>query len=124
MTTSGVSAINAFVPAKDLEKSKRFYIDLGFRQLWSGGDACGLVIDGYELILQHFYVKDHAENFMMQLKVKDVACWWERIQSLGLKEKYQLGTVKPPALQPWGLVVLYISDPTGVLWHIAGDPKK
>jgi uncharacterized glyoxalase superfamily protein PhnB len=124
MTTSGVSSINAFVPARDMEKSKRFYIDLGCREIWSSGDACGLEIDGCGFILQHFYVKDHAENFMMQLRVKDVASWWQRIQALGLKERYQLGTAKPPALQPWGLVVLYISDPTGVLWHIAEDPRK
>jgi uncharacterized glyoxalase superfamily protein PhnB len=26
---------------------------------------------------------------------------------------------KAPKLQPWGLRVLYLSDPTGVLWHIA-----
>jgi|HubBroStandDraft_6_1064221.scaffolds.fasta_scaffold3410890_1 uncharacterized glyoxalase superfamily protein PhnB len=25
----------------------------------------------------------------------------------------------PPALQQWGLRVLYLTDPTGVLWHIA-----
>jgi uncharacterized glyoxalase superfamily protein PhnB len=30
---------------------------------------------------------------------------------------------KPPTLQPWGLRVLYLSDPTGVLWHIADDRK-
>ena len=30
---------------------------------------------------------------------------------------------KPPALQPWGLRVLYLTDPTGVLWHIAEERK-
>ena len=61
---------------------------------------------------------------MMQLIVEDVNAWWERIQSLGLQEKYQLGMCSAPAMQPWGLLILYITDPTGVLWHIAEIPKK
>jgi uncharacterized glyoxalase superfamily protein PhnB len=24
---------------------------------------------------------------------------------------------KPPQMQPWGIVVCYVVDPTGVLWH-------
>jgi len=119
-----VSSIVAFVPAKDFEKSKNFYLDLGFDQIWGDGSACGLRIDGQTIILQNFYVKDHSENFMMQLVVDDATAWWERIQALGLKEKYQLGMANPPAMQPWGIVVLYITDPTGVLWHIAEVPKK
>ena len=30
---------------------------------------------------------------------------------------------KPPQMQPWGIRVLYLSDPTGVLWHIT-DMRK
>jgi hypothetical protein len=30
---------------------------------------------------------------------------------------------KAPALQPWGIRVLYLADPSGVLWHIADRPK-
>ena len=118
-----VSAITAFVPARDFAKSRSFYLDLGFQQTWGDDAACGLQIDGHKIILQNFYVKDHSENFMMQLIVDDANAWWERIQALGLKEKYQLGMASPPALQPWGLKVLYITDPTGVLWHIAEAPK-
>jgi uncharacterized glyoxalase superfamily protein PhnB len=61
---------------------------------------------------------------MMSLRVDDVNAWWERIQALGLKEKYQLGIASPPAMQPWGILVLYLTDPSGVLWHIAEIPKK
>jgi Glyoxalase/Bleomycin resistance protein/Dioxygenase superfamily len=123
MTRPRVNAITAFVPSRDFARSKAFYLDLGFEQTWSDASACGLQMDGHHIILQNFYVKDLAENFMMQLVVDDVAAWWERIQSLGLKEKFQLGTAKAPAMQPWGLVVLYLSDPAGVLWHIAEAPK-
>lgn len=124
MSQPRVNAVTAFVPSKDIALSKQFYLDLGFQLTWDGDGACGLEIDGHGIILQNFYVKEHAENFMMSLGVDDADAWWERIQSLGLPEKYKLGMAKPPTLQPWGLRVLYLTDPTGILWHIAERPKE
>jgi uncharacterized glyoxalase superfamily protein PhnB len=66
-------------------------------------------------------VKDWAENFMMQLVVDDADAWWSHIRGLDLVKGYSLGILKPPAMQPWGLRVLYLSDPSGVLWHIADE---
>lgn len=54
------------------------------------------VRSGQGIILQNCHLKEHAENFMMQLVVSDAKAWWERIHALGLKRKYQLGTIKPP----------------------------
>ena len=61
---------------------------------------------------------------MMSLNVEDPDEWWRHIESIGLKEKYPGIMARPPAMQPWGLRVLYLSDPTGVLWHIAEQPHK
>ena len=116
--------LKAFVPAKDFALSRRFYLDLGFTEKWGNDQAAELQLGGFRFLLQNFYVKEHAENFMMHLMVENADDWWERVQSLGLKEKYSLYMAKPPALQPWGLRVLYLTDPTGVLWHIADRPKK
>jgi uncharacterized glyoxalase superfamily protein PhnB len=115
---SKVLSIRAFIPARDMDVARSFYKDLGFRELWGDDSACGMQIDDCGIILQKFYVKEHAGNFMMTLNVADLDAWWRHIQALGLKEKYGLGTVKEPTMQPWGVRVLYISDPTGVLWHI------
>ena len=51
--------------------------------------------------------------------VDDADAWWKRIEEAGLKPKYPGITAKPPTMQPWGLRVLYLTDPSGVLWHIA-----
>jgi catechol 2,3-dioxygenase-like lactoylglutathione lyase family enzyme len=123
MSRSKVLSIRAFIPAKDLDVSRRFYQDLGFRQIWGDDSACGMEVDGCGIILQRFYVKEHAENFMMALNVEDLDAWWRYIQTLGLKEKYGLGLVKEPQMQPWGIRVLYLCDPTGVLWHVAEYSK-
>jgi uncharacterized glyoxalase superfamily protein PhnB len=119
MSTSKVIDLKAFLPAKDLAISKQFYLDLGFRVVWDSGDACELEIENHRFILTNVYVKQHAENSMMSLHVDDADAWWEHITNIGLQAKYQLGMARPPALQPWGLRVLYLSDPSGVLWHIA-----
>lgn len=124
MSRSKANSIRAFVPARDLEASKRFYQDLGFEQIWGDDSACGMQLDDCEIILQKFYVKEHAENFMMALGVENVDTWWDHIVANGLKEKHGLGMAKAPEMQPWGIRVLYICDPTGVLWHIAEYSRR
>ena len=119
MLRSKALSIRAFLPARDLAVSRRFYQDLGFQELWGDDSACGMQLDGCGIILQRFYVKDHAENFMMSLNVENVDAWWRHIEASGLREKYGLGMARPPEMQPWGFRVLYLTDPTGVLWHIA-----
>ncbi len=111
--------IKAFVPSRDLAKSIEFYSLLGFRTNWAYEDAAEMQIGSFRFLLQRFYVKEHAENFMMSLGVEDADAWWRHIQSIGLREKYPDIMLRAPAMQPWGIRVLYMSDPTGTLWHIA-----
>jgi len=124
MTVPRVTDLKAFVPARDLALSRQFYLDLGFTEKWGNDEVCELELGGFRFLLQNFYVEEHAENFMMHLMVEDADEWWERIKALRLAEKYSLYMAKPPTLQPWGLRVLYLTDPTGVLWHIADRPAS
>lgn len=64
-------------------------------------------------------MQQFAENFMMHLMVDDADAWWKHVEGAKLAAKYPGIMAKAPAVQPWGLRVLYLSDPTGVLWHIA-----
>jgi hypothetical protein len=58
------------------------------------------------------------------LPAEDYALAKQFLQDKKIAEKYPDITTKPPTLQPWGLRVLYLSDPSGVLWHIADDRKS
>lgn len=107
-----------FVPAKDFDLSKRFYETLGFQKLLDGEVAI-FALGATSFLLQRYYQKDWAENFMMQLMVDDVDAWWDHIQSLDLPGKFAVAAPKPPTLQPWGLRISYVVDPSGVLWHVA-----
>ena len=112
--------LNAFVPSRDFDLSKQFYSDLGFTLVWGNNEIAQFQIGSFRFLLQaNFYVKEHAGNFMMSLMVENADEWWDHIERVGLKEKYDLQMAKAPAMQPWGIRVLYLSDPSGVLWHIA-----
>lgn len=123
MLSNSVRELNAFVPAKNLNLAKQFYLDIGFELVFSNDDIAKFSIGSFSFLLQKFYVKEHSENFMMSIMVEDADLWWEHFEKIGLREKYPSMMLKPPAMQPWGIRVLYLSDPTGVLWHIQ-DTKK
>jgi len=124
MLPSPVKDLKAFVPARDLEISRQFYADLGFTINWSNEDIAEIQIGSFRFLLQRFYVAEHAGNFMMSLAVDDADAWWEFIQRIDFAKKYPGIMCKPPQMQPWGIRVLYLSDPTGVLWHITEMRKS
>ncbi len=115
---SGTEVARPFLPAKDFETSRAFYEALGFPKLLDGDVAIfGVGAGGF--ILQRYYQEDWAKNCMMQLMVDDLDAWWARMQSLDLPTKFRVQPPRAPAMQPWGLRVAYLFDPSGVLWHIA-----
>jgi catechol 2,3-dioxygenase-like lactoylglutathione lyase family enzyme len=124
MLPSPIIDMKAFVPAKDLAVSKAFYTDLGFTINWSNDEIAELQIGSFRFLLQKFYVAEHAGNFMMALNVEDANAWWDYIQQKELPKKYPGIMCKPPQMQPWGVRVLNLSDPTGVLWHISDNRKS
>ena len=123
MIPSPVVDLKPFVPAKNFELAKQFYLDLGFTLNFGNNEIAEFQIGEFRFLLQPFYVKEHSDNYMMSLSVEDADEWWRHIERIGLRTKYPGIMVKPPELQPWGLRVLYLSDPTGVLWHIADRPN-
>jgi hypothetical protein len=116
---AGTELARPFLPAKDFGLSKRFYEALGFEKLLDASDVAIFRMGLGSFLLQSYYQKDWAENFMMQLMVDDLDAWWFHIQSLDLSARFGVAAPKAPALQPWGLRIAYITDPSGVLWHVA-----
>jgi len=110
--------VRPFIPAKVFDLSKRFYETLGFEKVFDGEVAIFNVGSG-GFILQNYYQKGWAENFMMQLMVDDLDAWWEHVSALDLPGQFGVPPPKAPAMQPWGLRIAYIVDPSGVLWHVA-----
>lgn len=115
---TGKELARPFLPAKDFDLSKRFYEALGFEKILDGDVAIFRAGSG-GFILQRHYQKEWAQNFMMQLMVDDLDAWWDHIKALDLAGRFGVPPPKAPAMQPWGLRIAYVIDPSGVLWHLA-----
>jgi hypothetical protein len=57
-------------------------------------------------------------GFTINWSNADIDSWWEHVQRQEIPGKYPGIICKPPTMQPRGIRVLYVSDPTGVLWYI------
>ena len=120
MTNLKTIEIKAYVPAKDFELSKQFYQDLGFTLCWSEEDLAKFEIGTTRFLLQNFYTREHAENFMMHMLVENADDWWQHIQKNKLMEKYGVKAA-PPEDRHWGIRDLVLDDPSGVLWRIGHE---
>jgi catechol 2,3-dioxygenase-like lactoylglutathione lyase family enzyme len=115
---SATELARPFIPTRDFDRSRDFYVALGFQLLLDSEVAIFAAGSG-GFILQRHYEQGWAENFMMQLMVDDLDAWWAHIESLDLPGRFGVTPPRAPALQPWGLRIAYVVDPCGVLWHIA-----
>ena len=91
MTQRSVLDLKAFVPARNFALSRQFYLELGFSEKWGNEQACELQIGGFRFLLQNFYVKDHAENFMMHLMVENADAVQEGVQDGGPAHRQAVG---------------------------------
>ena len=114
-----IRAFRPFLPAKEFETSLRFYKTIGFEAYLLGDTLAELSLGAHAFLLQGHYVKEWAENAIMHVLVNDVHAWWQHINSLDLASQFDVSPPAAPRIEPWGLTVAYVSDPTGVLWHFA-----
>jgi predicted enzyme related to lactoylglutathione lyase len=109
-----IKNFKVYVPAKDFEKSKRFYSALGFSMSEGWGGTADFELSGTCFRLQPYYVKDWAENFMVVINVDDVDGWFKRVQEIAGSGEF--GKVIASAPEPvGGSRVFEIVDPSGVL---------
>lgn len=113
------TSIRTFIGSENFSESRGFYKDLGFQE--------GIVLetmsyfrvdDTMGFYLQDYYVKDWIENSMIFLEVPDVDNWYEDLLSRNLTEKFKSVRLSEVKDEGWGRTI-YLTDPAGVLWHIA-----
>src|SRR4051794_816243 len=92
----------AFLPAKDFEASKRFYLALGFEIPWSSDELAFVRYDHATFLLQAFYEPVHANNFMMHLLVENVDDWHANVRASRVAERFGVA-VGAPEDRPWAM---------------------
>lgn len=115
---NGTERMQPFVPAKDFDRSKRFYETLGFNKVLDGEVAI-FNASSSGFILQRYYKKEWSENSVIQIMVDDLGAWWAHIDSLDSPSEYQVRPQTAPTMPPWGLCVAFVYDPRGGLWRAA-----
>ncbi len=118
---SGIRAFRPFLPSRDFQTSLRFYETLGFETFRLGDALAELSLGPHAFLLQGSYVKEWADNTVMHVLVHDLRAWWQHIESLDLASKFDVAAPAAPRVEPWGLTVAYVFDPSGLLWHFAED---
>ncbi len=119
MTNLNVSDVRTFVPAKDFDLSREFYLALGWHLLWSDENLAVLEIADQRFYLQNYYVKEWADNCMLHISVEDAGAWKEHASSVAEDIKYENVRVDGPKQQSYGALVTFVIDPSGVLLHFA-----
>jgi catechol 2,3-dioxygenase-like lactoylglutathione lyase family enzyme len=118
-----VVEIKAFVPSLDFEKSKQFYLALGFEVPWSSEELAYVRYGETSFLLQSFYEPAHARNFQMHLLVENVDDWHAHVRSSGVPARFGV-EVGEPEDRPWGMRDFTLFDPSGVLWRIAQNISR
>jgi len=111
-----VHSIEPFVPSgSNFEGSLAFFQAIGFELRFNQHGYAGFQKDGCKFILQDYNVKEFAENFMLSVRIDDVARFREEVLEKKLPEKFgiRIGGITQ---QPYGKEVNII-DLAGVCWH-------
>ena len=109
-----INDFKVYMPAKDFEKSKRFYTALGFKMSEGWGGTADFELNGCRFRLQNYYVKDWANNFMIVMGVDDVEHWHQHALKMAKSGEFDGMRIKPPEAVDDSRV-LHVVDPTGVL---------
>ena len=119
MANLKVKAISQFVPAEDIELSKRFYFGLGCKLNYKSGKFNQLELSGCRFYLQDFYVKEYADNYMMHFSVEDIEAWYKHvlklIEGFPISDRGLPKVLGPPQVESSGAKSFQIVDPTSVL---------
>jgi hypothetical protein len=110
-----IKGLRTFIPSIDFDVSKAFYTDMGFEIIWENKELVEFGTKRYNFFLQDFYVKDWAENLMMQLFVEDLESLYDVCKAL--VEKYENTKIKPIFEADYGKT-FHLIGPAGELWHM------
>ena len=73
--------MKAFVPARDLTQSIVVYQALGFEVSMESDDVAYVQYGKTALLLSQFYLREHAENFVMHLLIENADDWHRNVEA-------------------------------------------
>ncbi len=87
------------------------------------GDICEVdATFGFRFLLLPKNHNNFSESLMVQVLVDSAQEWFDHLQAIALTEKFPGTKVAAPKLEPWGMLITYVWDPAGVLFHFV-EPR-
>lgn len=115
LTELRIRDLRPFLPSNNFSMSKDFYRALGCSLEWEDADLALFELAGQRFYLQRYFVKEWAENCMLHFSVEDAGACYREIQKILESGRYPTAKVAEPRLEPYGALVTYVWDPSGVL---------
>jgi hypothetical protein len=112
-----IRSLRPFIGAKDFDLSRKFYLEIGFKEVILEHNLSYFSLERVGFYLQKAFVKDWIDNSMLFLEVENLQEFWEKINKLNLPEKFSNVRLVPIRNLDWGRE-FFLYDPSGILWHI------
>ncbi len=112
----GAKSIRTFIGSKDYDISRKFYLDLGFKEIITSKKMSYFNLGTVGFYLQDYYVKNWVDNSMVFLEVENLKSVFANIEELQLPQKYKRVKLSEIKHNDWGNE-FFLHDPSGVLWH-------
>lgn len=112
-----IRALKPLIPAIDMGRSGRFYLDLGFACRWSNRDMAEYAFGATAFLLHRDYMAVVAQNTVMCLLVSDVQAWWSHVHARRLNDVHGI-RYSAVSWDDHGRGEFTIHDPAGVRWRI------
>lgn len=114
-----ITDIRTILPARNFERSKWFYLALGWK-LHSADEYMAVLENANKRIyLSNHYSQSWAENVTLHISVEDARAWKAHLVSVLEGGDFPDARVKGPKQEQYGALVTYAWDPSGVLLHFA-----
>lgn len=119
MVNLQVASLLPMVPSgEDFGLSRRFFRELGFKELRTYDGFVLLANGGAQFILQDLNDEIFAQRLMISIMVLDLDGWWGMLSSKGLDKQFPGILMQPPKEYRWGREASII-DIAGVCWRVA-----
>jgi len=115
-----ITNIRTFLPSKDFQVSRQFYLDMGFDIRWESNDLIIFGTAENNFFLQNAFVEVWAHNMMLQMHVDDLDALYQKVEPL--IAKYEGTKIKSIFTADYGRT-FHLLDPAGVLWHMTEVTK-
>jgi predicted enzyme related to lactoylglutathione lyase len=109
-----INSLVVYIPARDFQRSCRFYEALGFRPSPGFGGTVDFTLGGHCFRLQDRYVEQWASNCMLLIGVDDADAWHEHARRVIQEHRFTDARIQAPETVE-GSRVFHVWDPSGVL---------